>query len=79
MRIRSHDSGRGYLSIDTRTEGSVQRDMDAHLCDRTTFVIAHRLSLLRRILQMLCVCVCRFLTTVALLALLYALAFATLL
>ena len=34
-------------SIDTRTEAIVQRGMDALMYDRTTFVIAHRLSTVR--------------------------------
>ena len=34
-------------SIDTRTEAIVQRGMDALMFDRTTFVIAHRLSTVR--------------------------------
>ena len=34
-------------SIDTRTEALVQRGMDALMKDRTTFVIAHRLSTVR--------------------------------
>ena len=34
-------------SIDTRTEALVQRGMDALMHDRTTFVIAHRLSTVR--------------------------------
>ncbi|MDO4537402.1 MAG: ABC transporter ATP-binding protein [Coriobacteriales bacterium] len=34
-------------SIDTRTEQLVQRGMDALMADRTTFVIAHRLSTVR--------------------------------
>ena len=34
-------------SIDTRTETIVQRGMDALMYDRTTFVIAHRLSTVR--------------------------------
>lgn len=34
-------------SIDTRTEALVQRGMDALMCSRTTFVIAHRLSTVR--------------------------------
>ena len=34
-------------SIDTRTEQIVQRGMDALMADRTTFVIAHRLSTVR--------------------------------
>ena len=34
-------------SIDTRTEALVQRGMDALMSDRTTFVIAHRLSTVR--------------------------------
>ena len=34
-------------SIDTRTEALVQRGMDALMEDRTTFVIAHRLSTVR--------------------------------
>ena len=34
-------------SIDTRTEAIVQRGMDALMCGRTTFVIAHRLSTVR--------------------------------
>ena len=34
-------------SIDTRTESIVQRGMDALMYDRTTFVIAHRLSTVR--------------------------------
>ena len=34
-------------SIDTRTEQIVQRGMDALMKDRTTFVIAHRLSTVR--------------------------------
>ena len=34
-------------SIDTRTEAIVQRGMDALMVDRTTFVIAHRLSTVR--------------------------------
>ena len=34
-------------SIDTRTEAIVQRGMDALMKDRTTFVIAHRLSTVR--------------------------------
>ena len=31
-------------SIDTRTEAIVQQGMDALMCNRTVFVIAHRLS-----------------------------------
>ena len=34
-------------SIDTHTEAIVQRGMDALMYDRTTFVIAHRLSTVR--------------------------------
>ncbi|MBM6925973.1 ABC transporter ATP-binding protein [Pseudoflavonifractor phocaeensis] len=34
-------------SIDTRTEAIVQRGMDALMCGRTVFVIAHRLSTVR--------------------------------
>ena len=34
-------------SIDTRTEALVQKGMDALMHDRTTFVIAHRLSTVR--------------------------------
>lgn len=34
-------------SIDTRTEAIIQRGMDALMYDRTTFVIAHRLSTVR--------------------------------
>ncbi|WP_367924488.1 ABC transporter ATP-binding protein [uncultured Ruthenibacterium sp.] len=34
-------------SIDTRTEALVQAGMDALMCGRTTFVIAHRLSTVR--------------------------------
>ena len=34
-------------SIDTRTEQLVQAGMDALMKDRTTFVIAHRLSTVR--------------------------------
>ncbi len=34
-------------SIDTRTEQLVQQGMDALMCNRTTFVIAHRLSTVR--------------------------------
>lgn len=34
-------------SIDTRTELLVQQGMDALMCNRTTFVIAHRLSTVR--------------------------------
>ena len=34
-------------SIDTRTETLVQRGMDSLMKDRTTFVIAHRLSTVR--------------------------------
>ena len=34
-------------SIDTRTEQLVQAGMDALMADRTTFVIAHRLSTVR--------------------------------
>ena len=34
-------------SIDTRTEQLVQQGMDALMRDRTTFVIAHRLSTVR--------------------------------
>ena len=34
-------------SIDTRTEGLVQKGMDSLMKGRTTFVIAHRLSTVR--------------------------------
>jgi ATP-binding cassette subfamily B protein len=34
-------------SIDTRTEAIVQAGMDALMCNRTVFVIAHRLSTVR--------------------------------
>ena len=35
-------------SVDTRTEQQIQQGMDAIMQDRTTFVIAHRLSTVRR-------------------------------
>ena len=38
-------------SIDTRTEAIVQRGMDALMTGRTVFVIAHRLSTVRRIIE----------------------------
>jgi len=34
-------------SVDTRTEGKIQRAMDQLTQDRTSFVIAHRLSTIR--------------------------------
>ena len=35
-------------SVDTRTEQQIQQGMDAIMQNRTTFVIAHRLSTVRR-------------------------------
>ena len=35
-------------SVDALTEGDIQRAMDEHMSGRTTFVVAHRLSTLRR-------------------------------
>ena len=34
-------------SVDTRTERHIEKGMDALMADRTTFVIAHRLSTVR--------------------------------